>query len=186
MKPCEEYRLLISRRLDNDLDRDGEGRLQEHLAQCAGCRKAAVDYEGIKNILSAVPEGLSAAGARQPDLNLRRPKARARPAFNWKMKLAAAFILAMTAYSGYTIYQLAAPAAPETAGLTSHSAGLPAPLNTLIYYQEFAGGAVRTSVVQIEEPAGAYESPLFHDTGVWESRYQALLVSTVTYEYLAE
>lgn len=60
---CEQYRLLLSGRIDGENTPEEEQQLQAHLAQCPRCRAVLEDYghidQGIHDLSVEPPEGLA-------------------------------------------------------------------------------------------------------------------------------
>jgi anti-sigma factor RsiW len=175
MKACASYGLLVSRYIDNDLDRDESRLLQQHIGVCGACRATLDDFVKMKRLVctsfSPAEDFTMAAGAGKP---IPAPVQRLR----WDLRLAALLVLASTIVAGFSAHILKAPEIQAHAVVTSdNSSVMNAPLGSLVYYQEFAGNEVHSQFVNVRSSPvididqetetltqdASYQSPLFSD-----------------------
>ncbi|MBI4977813.1 MAG: zf-HC2 domain-containing protein [Spirochaetes bacterium] len=92
MKECEQYEMLLSRRIDNDLSPGETSQTAEHLAVCASCRKKAAAYGALRKRLAAHTPDMGAA--------VFHPMAAQRTAFNRIILQAAAAAASLLLIAG--------------------------------------------------------------------------------------
>jgi anti-sigma factor RsiW len=51
---CEEYKPLLSGRLDGELSPEEEIRLKNHLSACSDCRRELLQFQEMKEVTDAV------------------------------------------------------------------------------------------------------------------------------------
>ena len=102
---CEEYELLISRLLDDDLTIDEEAALREHMRSCPDCQRTFRAFSAVKESLRddavSPPESLAASVMERIGQYPAAPK-RKNP---WKKLLIAACLFAVIGIGGFAALQ---------------------------------------------------------------------------------
>lgn len=131
---CEQYELLISRKLDNDLTQAEKNDLREHLHVCPSCRAEYEALSGVKELLGDAlvepPETLVASVMDRIAAYPAVPKRR-QP---WKKALIAACLAAVIGGGGITAVvnarraDSAAAAAKTVEAIEEYAVAMPAPM----------------------------------------------------------
>jgi hypothetical protein len=186
MIKCNEYRLLISRYIDGNVNQAERLDAKRHLAYCLDCKLAFDKYVSIK---MALQKNYSYQ-AIDPAIKHTWQKKTVKPrAIRWKFKIAAMIALGCALLSAFIIIsdlrqKNKIPVVIET----ESSRILNTPLGSLVYYEEFAGKVVHSQYCKIRTSGyaqlqdsisakhynGSYESPLFCDNSFLDSRYEII------------
>jgi len=181
MNKCKDFRVMISRRLDHDLDVSRQQLLRSHMDSCAACREASADYAALTALLSESYAVHSAGTDTVP-----AHTSRAKPFFPFhSIQWAARFAVILAA--GISVYLVSAKLhKPAKATVLVWQESLPvmnSPLGAMVYYENFAGKAIHAQFAKIRTRpissfAGSsitgisYGSPLFEDDSVLLKRDQ--------------
>ena len=114
MRDCEDYQLLISRMLDDDLSGEERGELAEHVKRCPDCAAVYVAFRSLSEQLDEEPEPVPAglhenimAAVRRSGLRSISPEKRRQK--RWRALLATAACFVVIAAAGLSLPRLLAP-----------------------------------------------------------------------------
>lgn len=181
MKKCKSFRLLISRRIDHDLDIAEQRTLDEHVALCEGCRNAMGDYGSLKKLLDEGYEGQFVAAKPASGLkHLFRL-----PPIQWVARFAVIALVAGSLYIAAPRIMVRKPAGPVSVSIWQESQSMMnSPLGAMVYYENLAGEAINAQFTRIKTrpissfnrasdssgPGFSYGSSLFPNDSVLTKR----------------
>jgi predicted anti-sigma-YlaC factor YlaD len=189
MNTCAKYRLLISRALDNDLDPTELLNMNNHIARCAKCRQVKEDYSLLQVLVAPNNAGTMVVPVETVYVRDHRALSHAswKNIATWKSGLAGACaaILVTLVLLQIPGYRLKIDSRPVCLLENSSVATMAMPLASIVYYEEFAGRSVHSQFVSLTPRSGDhdalqknnvfYESPLFNDSLLIATRYDASL-----------
>lgn len=111
MRDCEDYQVLISRLLDEDLNKEERDALAEHVKRCPDCAAVYVAFRSLSEHLREEPEPLPAGLHENIMANIRRSGLRSvsperRSQKRWRALLATAACFVVIAAAGLSLPKL--------------------------------------------------------------------------------
>jgi Putative zinc-finger len=181
---CADFKMMISRHMDGDLDASEMRAVDAHVPACERCRATMDAYTSIRELV-ATTYVVSESGAVTGDFRVRFDERCS--AGNPGLKLAAMIALCVTLLSIGVFLRTSyrqVRSQPVVLGAESRLV-MNTPLCALVYYQELAGKTVYSQYARIRSAPGilyqgsdsaacCYDSPLFHDNTVVGDRYGSL------------
>lgn len=179
---------MISRLVDRDLGEEQQKIVHAHLSECVACRKLFSDYTKTMALLRE-------SNTIQANSTHHYPQPAQRPtilSWNpvWAMRIAALFVIGIAIIAVYIVSNSQKTnLSPTLVGMESRQT-MNVPMGSLAYYEQQAGMLVQSQYVSLSQAAESlyeiqsdtiashymsYESPLFLDNSVTESRIDAFI-----------
>jgi len=192
MKKCTDYKLLISRLIDSDIDDNEADEVKKHIESCARCNQIFSSYHSIMKLIDEsynieTPYSFTECKPVTPVCSGSFYK-------NWYFRYAALLVLSVLIISGVIHFTGMQKSGNEYVILEQDALPLMnSPLGTIVYYEKYSDDVIldqfasitrynsfSRSTVNVLNSSLSYESSLFRDNDALRARE---LILTGYYHY---